>query len=220
MIYLYLDETGYLTGLCYGEFGPGNEPAAPKVESLNGFDLSGIRMLAHRWDGEKLTLDEARLAELLEQERQAERAWEAEQSKETALKEVQAALVTAQINTIEVDDATALRWRVLYPAWTPGTAYGAGDKVQRMDKLYRCLQGHTSQAGWEPEATASLWTEVCESHAGTADDPVPYSGNMALEAGKYYTQDGVKYHCTRDTGIPVYNPLSELVGLYVEVTED
>ena len=132
--------------------------------------------------------------------------------------EVQAALITAQINTLAVDDATALRWRLLYPVWSPdGVQYKAGEKRQRGDKLYRCLQGHTSQVGWEPEATPALWTEICEAHTGTADDPIPYSGNMALEAGKYYAQDGVTYRCTRDTGNPVYHPLSALVGLYVEV---
>lgn len=36
------------------------------------------------------------------------------------------------------------------------------------------------------------------------------------EAGLYYTQDGVTYLCTRDTGIAVYNDLSDLVGIYVE----
>ena len=39
---------------------------------------------------------------------------------------------------------------------------------------------------------------------------------MELYAGLYYTQDSVTYHCTRDTGNPVYQPLAELVGIYVE----
>ena len=43
---------------------------------------------------------------------------------------------------------------------------------------------------------------------------------MELENGKYYSQDGVTYLCTRDTGIPVYNPLKDLVGIYVEVAEE
>lgn len=64
--------------------------------------------------------------------------------------------------------------------------------------------------------TESLWEEICESHAGTLDDPIPYSGNMALTAGLYYIQDYTIYRCTRDTGIPVYNRLAELVGVYVE----
>jgi hypothetical protein len=40
---------------------------------------------------------------------------------------------------------------------------------------------------------------------------------MALENGKYYSQDGVIYYCNRDTVNPVYSALKDLVGLYVEV---
>ena len=117
---------------------------------------------------------------------------------------------------VTLDDGTALTGVELFPIWTIDRAYAVGDKVQRGGKLWRCIQAHTSQAGWEPENVASLWTEICESHAGTLEDPIPYSGNMALESGKYYSQDGKVYRCTRDTGNPVYNALSELVGLYVE----
>ena len=115
-----------------------------------------------------------------------------------------------------LSDSDALEAVTLYQEWATGYTYAAGYKVQRGGKLWRCLQAHTSQAGWEPENAASLWTEVCESHAGTKDDPIPYSGNMALESGKYYLQDYVIYRCTRDTINPVYNPLADLVGLYVE----
>ena len=130
--------------------------------------------------------------------------------------EVSRMLITQQINTLTVDDNTALRMVAFYPEWAADTEYTIGYKVQRNGKLWRCIQAHTSQAGWEPENAASLWTEICESHAGTLEDPIPYSGNMALESGKYYMQDGKVYHCIRDTGNPVYNALSELVGLYVE----
>ena len=130
--------------------------------------------------------------------------------------EVSRMLIAQQINTLTVDDNTALRMVAFYPEWTDNAEYTAEYKVQRNGKLWRCRQAHTSQTGWEPENTASLWTEISKSHAGTLDDPIPYSGNMALESGKYYMQDGKIYRCTRDTGNPVYNALSELVGLYVE----
>lgn len=134
--------------------------------------------------------------------------------------EVSRLLIAQQINTLSVDDNTALRMVEFYPAWATDTAYPAGYKVQHGGKLWRCLQAHTSQTGWEPStATASLWEEICESHDGTLADPIPYEGNMALESGKYYIQDYVIYLCTRSTGQPVYNALSELVGLYVEVAE-
>ena len=130
--------------------------------------------------------------------------------------EVSRLLIAQQINTLEVDDNTVLRMVAFYPEWAENAEYTAEYKVQRNGKLWRCIQAHTSQAGWEPENAASLWTEICESHAGTLEDPIPYSGNMALESGKYYSQDNKVYRCTRDTGNPVYNALSELVGLYVE----
>ena len=116
-------------------------------------------------------------------------------------------------------DSDALESVTLHPEWAAGQDYTAGYKVQYGGKLWRCLQAHTAQAGWEPENTPALWTEICETHDGTIDDPIPYSGNMALESGKYYLQEYVIYRCTRDTINPVYNALSDLVGLYVEVAE-
>ena len=37
---------------------------------------------------------------------------------------------------------------------------------------------------------------------------------------KINTQDGVTYLCNRNTGNPVYHPLSALVGLYVEAVSE
>ena len=127
------------------------------------------------------------------------------------------ALIAALVTLREsATDEQALKVPSLYPAWRPGMDCKAGDRVQRGGALYKALQDHTSQDGWEPENAPSLWTEICESHAGTLTDPIPYSGNMALEAGKYYSQSGAVYLCTRDTVNPVYSDLADLVGLYVE----
>ena len=149
-------------------------------------------------------------------EAEAARFEAAERTRPLTESEVSRMLIAQQINTLTVDDNTALRMVAFYPEWAADTEYTIGYKVQRNGKLWRALQAHTSQAGWEPENAASLWTEICESHAGTLEDPIPYSGNMALESGKYYMQDGKVYRCISDTGNPVYNALSELVGLYVE----
>ena len=140
-----------------------------------------------------------------------------EKSRPLTESEVSRMLITAQVNSLSVDDNTALRMKEFYPEWAENTAYTVGYKVQRNGKLWRVLQAHTSQMGWEPENAASLWEQINETHAGTLEDPIPYDGNMTLENGKYYTQDYEVYLCIRDTGIPVYNPLSELVGIYVEV---
>ena len=157
-------------------------------------------------------------AEEIAEREAAQAAFEAaERTRPLTAEEVTALLIRQQINSLAVDDSTALRMREFYPVWETGQNYPEGFKVQYSGALYKVLQAHTSQDGWEPENAPSLWTEICESHGGTLTDPIPYSGNMALEAGKYYSQNGAVYLCTRDTINPVYNALAELVGLYVEV---
>lgn len=116
-----------------------------------------------------------------------------------------------------LDDTDALNAIELYPVWADDVSYVAGDRVRYDGVLYKCLQAHTSQPDWTPDAAPSLWAQICETHAGTADDPIPYEGNMELTEGLYYTQDGVMYRCTRSTGQSVYHVLAELVGMYVEV---
>lgn len=119
-----------------------------------------------------------------------------------------------------LDDSAALKAVELYPQWAPGMELASGVRVCRGDKLYRVKdgKGHIAAEGWEPEITESLFERVCDTHSGELEDPIPYEGNMVLENGKYYTQGGITYLCTRDTGTAVYHALSELVGLYVEVT--
>lgn len=131
--------------------------------------------------------------------------------------EINTMLIKAQINTIPADDNIALRMKEYYPEWETNIKYTVGFRVQHNRKLYKTLQEHTSQEGWQPDLVPSLWTEISETHSGTIEDPIPYNGNMALENGKYYIQDYGIYLCNRDTVNPVYNHLSELVGIYVLV---
>lgn len=113
-------------------------------------------------------------------------------------------------------DATAVTVKNLFPAYEVGKAYAVEDKFIYGGELYRVLQAHTSQESWTPGVgTESLYVRIDETHDGTKYDPIPYNGNMALESGKYYSQGGKTYLCTRDTGIAVYQPLADLVGIYV-----
>ena len=155
-------------------------------------------------------------AEIAEFQKQAAIAEAMEKSRPLTESEVVALLIPGIINTARVDDNTALRMLEFYPEWATNTAYTAGFKVQRNGKLWRAVQAHTSQVGWEPENAASLWEQINETHTGELTDPIPYDGNMSLESGKHYIQGGVIYHCIRDTVNPVYNALADLVGLYVE----
>lgn len=137
---------------------------------------------------------------------------------------VQAAVLVAQMWAQELDDAQALTVKVIYPQWQEiiGQTVALGFKFQHGEKLYKTIQDSLLlQEQYIPgEGTESLYAVINETNAGTQEDPIPYAGNMVLENGKYYSQDGVIYLCNRDTEIPVYQDLKDLVGLYVEtVTE-
>lgn len=131
------------------------------------------------------------------------------------------------------DPATRLKYQDYYPEWGAegaelGKAVPAGFVLRLGDDLYQVRQAHTLQKDWQPgrEGTAALYERIEPVHAGTLEDPVPYtpdgtgSTSQALEAGKYYTQDGVTYLCTRDSGQPLIHALADLVGIYVEPATD
>ena len=120
-------------------------------------------------------------------------------------------------------DEDALKVQGIYPTWAELVELGsvtaeAGYKFTHEGELYKCVNANpTFQGDWVPGVgTESIYTRIDETHAGTLEDPIPYEGNMELVSGLYYSQDGVVYKCTRDTGIPVHNALADLVGIYVE----
>lgn len=65
--------------------------------------------------------------------------------------------------------------------------------------------------------TGSGENETGGNTPGTIDDPIPAVLNMRYELGKYYSEDGKVYLCTRDTEIPVAYLPSQLLGVYFEV---
>lgn len=164
------------------------------------------------------TIREMTVAEISALQEAQARAEAEEKHRPLSQEEVTTMLLRQQINTLAVDDATAYRMREFYPEWAEGQSYTVGHKLLYGGSLYKVIQAHTSQAGWKPGVgTESLFTRIDETHDGTKYDPIPYNGNMELFAGKYYSQSGQTYHCTRDTGTAVYHPLAELVGIYVEI---
>lgn len=73
--------------------------------------------------------------------------------------------LTAVINAIkrmrtDATDETALDTIDIFPAWQTGTAYTVDERIRYNSTLYRCVQAHTSQADWTPDATPALWTVV------------------------------------------------------------
>ena len=174
-------------------------------------------------NGKMYELPDPTAEELSQMQKEQRKAELMEKSRSLSTEEVTAMLITAQINTLTVDDNTALRMKSFYPAFDSivGQTVKQGFKFTYADKLWATAQPEMVIQSHYPPGTGmeSMYTEVCETHSGTIDDPIPYSGNMVLTNGLYYMQDYEIYLCNRDTVNPVHNTLAELVGLYVEVVE-
>lgn len=57
-------------------------------------------------------------------------------------------------------DETAIDVSTLFPEWKPGQDYTLDYRLRHLDKLYRVVQPHTSQTGWEPDKTPALFVEI------------------------------------------------------------
>lgn len=56
-----------------------------------------------------------------------------------------------------LNDEQAETCTELFPSWHEDTPYGAGDRRKYDGLLYKCVQAHTSQTGWEPSKAPALW---------------------------------------------------------------
>lgn len=135
--------------------------------------------------------------------------------------ELRSAIETAAQSLV---DEVALTAKSLYPEWSElaanaFVAENTGFKFRYNGNLYKTISANCAFAAhWIPgNGTESLYVRIDEVHSGIVSDPIPYNGNMILENGKYYSQNGIIYLCNRDTITPVYNALAELVGIYVEI---
>lgn len=127
-------------------------------------------------------------------------------------------------------DQQAVQVKSLYSKWsslTDGTTLTKQDeavngteitKVLGDDgKLYKVITTHQKQADWAPgSGTESLFTVIDEEHAGTQEDPIPWSTNMICYNGKYYTYNGILYKCIRDSGIALQYTPDQLLDNYFQ----
>lgn len=116
---------------------------------------------------------------------------------------VNARLAETNSALARLDDETALDVLTLFPEWAVGKAYAVDERIRYGDKLYRCVQAHTSQSDWMPDATPALWTEVSKP----GEIPVwkqPTGAQDAYRIGDkvhYPTKEDPVYICTVDYNV-------------------
>lgn len=110
---------------------------------------------------------------------------------EASLEPMPAVYALARMQAATLTDEQALEVPGLYDAWGPDTDYAAGDRRTHGGALYKCLQAHRSQAGWEPGVAPSLWARILPGQDGGVgewaqpDSTNPYSkGDRVTHKGK------------------------------------
>ena len=96
---------------------------------------------------------------------------------------------------VSLNDEDALDAIEMYPVWKTNVSYVVNFRLRYGEKLYKVVQAHTSQIGWEPDKTPALFTEVPKP----GEIPVWVQPTGAQDA--YHMGDKVHYP---DAEGPVY----------------
>ena len=61
-----------------------------------------------------------------------------------------------------IDEVTATEHLEVFAEWEPNVNYVIGNLRRYGEKLYKCVQAHTSQADWAPDKTPALWVRCAD----------------------------------------------------------
>lgn len=93
----------------------------------------------------------------------------------------------------------------MYDEWSADSvAYTLNDIRQYNGLLYRCVQAHTSQESWTPEAAPSLWTRIADPAQEWPEWIQPTGAHNAYAQGAKVSHNGK--HWISDVGANVWEP--------------
>ena len=88
-----------------------------------------------------------------------------------------------------IDEITATEHTELFAQWEPNITYNVGALRAYNEKLYKCVQAHTSQNDWTPDIAVSLW-----SVAGNPMEEWPQWSQPIGAHDTYMAGDKVSYN--------------------------
>lgn len=103
-----------------------------------------------------------------------------------------------------IDEVTATEHLSVFSPWEPQVDYTVGNLRTYADQLWKCIQGHRSQADWTPDAAASLWVR-----AGDPAEEWPAWSQPIGAQDAYMTGDKVSHndkHWTSTVDNNVWEP--------------
>ena len=101
-----------------------------------------------------------------------------------------------------LDDNEAENVTALFEEWQPNISYIIDDRRQYNGLLYRCVQSHTSQIGWEPPNVPALWTRTSTEEWPEWIQPI--GAQDAYNAGDKVTHN--EQHWISDINANVWEP--------------
>lgn len=96
-------------------------------------------------------------------------------------------------------DEVALTAVELFPAWAVGKAYAVNDRARYNGALYKCVQAHTGQVDWAPDAIPALWVAVSVDE--WPEWVQPTGAHDAYNRGDKVSYNGKRYICTADANV-------------------
>ena len=133
---------------------------------------------------------------------------------EERVEKLEAELVSAQsaaaitfvtlCETGSIDAVTASEHTELFSPWAYPVDYKTGNIREHGGKLYRCLQNHTSQETWTPDAALSLWVGISDPAEEWPAWSQPVGSTDAYAKGAQVSHNGK--HWTSDVDANVWEP--------------
>lgn len=103
-----------------------------------------------------------------------------------------------------IDTVTASEHTELFSPWAYPVDYKTGNIRAHGGKLYRCLQNHTSQETWTPDAAPSLWVGISDPAEEWPAWSQPVGSTDAYAKGAQVSHNGK--HWTSDVDANVWEP--------------
>lgn len=103
-----------------------------------------------------------------------------------------------------IDTVTASEHTELFSSWAYPVDYKTGNIRAHGGKLYRCLQNHTSQETWTPDAAPSLWVGISDPAEEWPAWSQPVGSTDAYAKGAQVSHNGK--HWTSDVDANVWEP--------------
>lgn len=104
----------------------------------------------------------------------------------------------------DIQEDVASNYPDLFKDWESGVSYSVGNLRSYEDVLYKCVQAHTSQDGWEPDIAVSLWSKAGDPTEEWPEWVQPTGAHDAYAKGAKVSHLGK--HWISDIDANVYEP--------------